>query len=73
MCHIVGHGKLKDNATGAKLQKSTLMVDKSITDCSEFIPNAKNCFITKGNGETVQGCNGDSGGPLFCSAGMKVL
>lgn len=68
-CRIVGHGKLVNGTTGATLQKSTLMVDGTIADCTDFIPEAEHCFITKGNGEIVQGCNGDSGGPLFCSVG----
>ena len=61
VCRIVGHGKLHGDNLAAKLQKSNLMVDQDTADCTEFIPNAKSCFITKGNGKQIQGCNGDSG------------
>ena len=37
--------------------------------------NSENCFLTRDNDAGSQGCNGDSGGPLYCKIGdgMKLF
>jgi len=71
-CRIVGHGRITDDGDfETELQVGAQVHIGSTNDdvtCKKFIKKAKNCFLTKGTGG-IQGCRGDSGGPLYCSVG----
>ena len=75
-CQIVGHGKIDSRSSVATQLKTARQAYMSNRTCRSYAigydDNSENCFLTRDNDAGSQGCNGDSGGPLYYEMGDEM-